>query len=373
MIRRSQALSLVLAAVAALAAPSVPAAEPAPAGTPLAELRLAILPFDNLSGGPAPIDALRNELSAMLAERGVTLLDPEVLRGELAERRVRWVGGVDAGTARALWDRHRVNAVLVTHLDLVGGVDGPPRVGLSARLVGTGPDGARVLWATGFDMAGEERPGLLDLGLVHDPVVLTARALGRLSDELVAYLSTGEQPSVKRGTQRRFRPRAFHATPEVAPLGTEPLRVAVLPFSNDSTRRQAGEIVGYRTLSALVAIPGLTLVEPGEVRRVLLETRLIQEGGLTYAQAELLRGLLDVDLVVTGTVFDFSDPGTLDAAPVVGFTATGIDARRRQVAWVSFSYATGRDRVYFFNAGDIRTADRVADELIRGVLDAVRR
>jgi hypothetical protein len=363
----------VLAALAALAALSVPAAEPAATKPPFTELRLAVLPFDNLSGGPAPIDALRDELSGMLAERGVTLLDPAALRSVLAERRVRWVGGVDSGTARALWQGHQVNAVLVTHLDLIGSEDGPPRIGLVARLVGTGADGARVLWATSFDLAGEERPGLLDLGLVHDPVVLTSRALERLSSELVAYLQSGEPPRMKRSTQRRFRPRAFHAAPDVAALGAEPLRIAVLPFSNDSARRQAGEIIGYRTLAALAAIPGLTLVEPGEVRRVLLETRLIQEGGLTYSQAELLRSLLDVDLVVTGTVFDFSDPGTLDSAPIAGFTTTGIDARRRQVAWVAFSYATGLDRVYFFESGNIRTADRVADELIRGVLDAARR
>lgn len=372
MSRPSPLVPIAFALLLAAAAP-VPAAEPAPAGPPLAELRLAVLPFDNLSGGPAPIDALREELAAKLAARGISLLDPDALRGVLAERRVRWVGGVDAGTARALWLAHGVTAVLVTHLDLAGAGEGPPRIGLSARLVGTGPEGARVLWASSFALAGEERPGLLDLGLVDDPRVLVTRALDRLSDEIGAYLSRGELPPARRGTQRRFRPRAFHAAPEIAPLGTEPLHVAVLPFSNDSARRQAGEIVGTRMLSALAAIPGLTLAEPGEVRRVLLETRLIQEGGLTYAQAELLRELLDVDLVVTGTVFDFSDPGAFDAAPVVGFTATGIDARRRQVAWVSFSHATGRDRVYFFNSGDIRTADRVADELIRGVLEAVRR
>ena len=364
---------LVFVAAAALATLSVQAAEPTVTKPPLTELRLAILPFDNLSGGSAPIDAIRDQLSGMLAARGVTLLDPAALRSVLAERRVRWVGGVDAGTARALWLGHRVNAVLVTHLDLLGGEDGPPRIGLTARLVGTDADGARVLWATSFDLAGEERPGLLALGFVDDPAILTARALERLSNELLAYFESGEQPRARRSTQRRFRPRAFHATPDVAALGAEPVRVAVLPFSNDSARRQAGEILAYHTLSALSEVPGLTLVEPGEVRRVLLETRLIQEGGLTYAQAELLRSLLDVDLVVTGTVFDFSDPGTGDAAPIVGFTMTGIDARRRQVTWVAFSYATGRDRVFFFDAGNIRTADRVADELIRGVLEAARR
>jgi hypothetical protein len=243
---------------------------------------------------------------------------------------------------------------------------------LTARLVGAGPEGAQVLWATGFALAGEERPGLLALKYVGDPAVLTEMALDRLADELGTFIMTGEIPQIERGAQRRFRPRAVHVAPEAPRWGQEPFRIAVLPFSNDSTRRQAGEILAYRLIAALVGVPQVTIVEPGEVRRVLLETRLIQEGGLTYAQAELLRGLLEVDLVVTGTVFDYSDPGLFDEPPMVGFTTTVIDARRRQVASVTFSHATGRDGVHFFNLGEIRTADRLADELVRGVVDAQR-
>ncbi len=362
----------LLAAAALLPMASPAAAAAAPPARPFAELRLAVLPIDNLSGGSAPVDEIHTVLTGMLAARGITLLDGESLRAALASRRTRWVGGVDAGLGRALWEEQRTNAVLVTNLDMFEGAS-PPRIGLSARLVGTGPDGVQVLWATAFALAGEEKPGLLELKLVEDPGVLTARALERLVDELGAFIQTGVVPHAGRAPQKRFQPRAFHAAPEAEPLGGEPLRVAVLPFSNDSIRRQAGEIVCNRSIAALVGIPGLTIVEPGEVRRVLLETRLIQEGGLTYAQAELLRGLLDVDLVVTGTVFDFDDPGTPDAAPVVGFTTTGIDARRRQVTWVAFSYATGLDRVFWFDIGEIRTADRLADEMLRGVFAAARR
>jgi len=372
-VRRWMAMTgSLLGAAALLATASPPAAAVAPPAPPFTELRLALLPIDNLSGGSAPVDEIHAVLAGMLAAQGITLVDAEPLRAVLASRRTRWVGGVDAGLGRTLWEEQRTNAVLVTNLDMFEGAS-PPRIGLSARLVRTGPDGVQVLWATAFALAGEEQPGLLELKLVEDPGVLTARALERLAAELGAFLQTGVVPHAGRAPQKRFRPRAFHAAPEAEPLGGEPLRVAVLPFSNDSSRRQAGEIVSNRSIAALVGIPGLTIVEPGEVRRVLLETRMIQEGGLTYAQAELLRGLLGVDLVLTGTVFDYSDPGTADEAPMVGFTTTVIDARRRQVASVSFSHGTGRDGVRFFDVGEIRTADRLADELLRGVADAQRR
>lgn len=356
----------------ALGTGAFPAHGAPPPARPFETLRMAILPIDNMTGRAIPSDDLAAGIAERLSARGIALLEPEALDAVLASGRVRWVGGVSADTARALWARHRANAALVTSVEMFE--DGsPPRIGLTARLVGTGEDGARVLWATSLAVAGEERPGLLGLGLIDDPVVLINQALDGLADELAAFVATGAIPRAERGSQRRFRPRAVHVSPEAPRWGEEPLRVAVLPFSNDSPRRQAGEVLSYRLIAALVGVPGVTVVEPGEVRRVLLETRLIQEGGLTYAQAELLRGLLDVDLVLTGTVFDYSDPGTADEAPMVGFTTTVIDARRRQVASVSFSHGTGRDGVRFFDLGEIRTADRLADELLRGVADAQRR
>jgi hypothetical protein len=366
----NQALVVAVAA-AALAFGVAPAlARPAPS-PPRDEVRMAIFPIDNLAARAIPADELRAGIAERLAGSGIALLDPGPLSAILAERRVRWVGGVTGDTGRALWSEQRTNLVLVTSVDMYDDAS-PPHLGLSARLVGTGPEGVQVLWAASFALAGEERPGLLGLGFVDDPAVLTGRALDRLADGVSAYLRTGAIPRIERGSQRRFRPRAFHAAPEAPRWGAEPLRIAVLPFSNDSTRRQAGEIIAYRYVSALVGIPGITVVEPGEIRRVLLETRLIQEGGLSYAQAELLRSLLDADLVVTGTVFDYADPGASDSSPMVGFTTTVIDARRRQVASVAFSYATGLDRVFFFDVGEIRTADQLADQLVRGVVEAHR-
>lgn len=279
--RRFLPMERVLFAVAAAASlalgPAPAQARPAPR-PPLEELRLAILPIDNLTARVIPADELRAAIAERLAARGIALLGPEPLTAILAARRVRWVGGLTADAGRALWEEQQTNAVLVTSLDMYEDAS-PPRIGLSARLVGTGPEGARVLWATSFAMAGEERPGLLNLGYVGDPAVLTGRALDRLADEVSAYLRTGAIPRIEHGSQKRFRPRAVHVAPEAPRWGNEPLRVAVLPFSNDSTRRQAGEILAYRYLAALVGIPGVTVVEPGEVRRVLLETRLIQEGG----------------------------------------------------------------------------------------------
>lgn len=362
---------LAAAAVCAAGTPPAGAAEP-PAARPLSELRVAVMPIDNLTGRAIPGEPWREEIVRKLRQRGLEVADQEALDQLLAERRVRWVGGIPAELARQLEERLGADAALITHVDLFDD-GGPLRFGLTARLVAAEPEGARVLWATGVALAGEESPGLLDLGLIDDPLELTLRGLDELVDGVAGFAASGTPARVPRGAQRRFRPRAFHRPPDAARPGGEPLRVAVLPFSNDSTRRQAGEIVGNRFVAALVGVPGLAVVDPGEVRRVLLETRLIQEGGLTYAQADLLREFLGVDLVVTGTVFDLAEPGGVDHPPIVAFSTLAIDARRRQVAWIAYSSATGKDRVYFFGAGEIRSSDRLLDEMIRGVLDSARR
>ncbi len=54
--------------------------------------------------------------------------------------------------------------------------------------------------------------------------------------------------------------------------------------------------------------------------------------------------------------------------PIVGFTISGLDARRRQVAWTARARAEGREGVYFFDAGELRTAHGLARASMKTVL-----
>ena len=333
------------------------------------QVRIAVFPIENLTGAPAPVKELRAEVMAGLSSRGVQMVDEEALQRFFAKHRVRWAGGIDGDLGRALVEETGASHALVTIFDVYGEGE-PPRFGFTMRLVSTETEQVRVAWAAGPALAGNERPGVLDLGLVRDVSVLALRAVDEACGELQTYLAgSGSSPSrAAPRAQRRFRPRVFHAAPEASLAERANLRIAVMPFANESPRSRAGEILAHRFVGALARAGFTNVAEPGDVRRVLIETRLIQKDGLAYAQAELLRDLLDVDLVLTGAVFRLVEPVDYEGYPVVDFTLTAIDTRRRQVGWVAFSRATGRTGVRFFGLKGIRTAGRLSDELIRGVI-----
>ncbi len=351
------------------AAPSRPAGAPVAAALPI-----AVLPLESLTGAATPIKEIRGLLLEELRVRDAPVLDDAKLAAFMAQLRMRWVGGVSEEQSRAFGSQAGVGAVLVTSLETYDAGD-PPKIALFCRLVAAGGE-PRVLWAESVDLAGDQAPGVLGLGLIHDPSVLARRALARIAGELSAYLhGASPRPSAAesaaqeiRSPQRRFRPRGFYRAP-APPAGRPVLRVAVLPFRNDSPRTSAGELMTLHFVELVHAAGGLEVIEPGVVRQALLQTRMIQEGGVSLAQADVLREVLGVDLVIAGRVMDYEDRRGASAAPLVDFSAQGIDPAKRQVVWTSFSYNRGDDRVFFFDAGRIYTAHGLATRMAAAVVN----
>ncbi len=341
--------------------------------------RVAVLPSVNLSGASAPLDEIGVSIRLRLRSRGVAVLPDEELEAFMARHRVRYTGGLTAELGRLFREELEVGAVLVSSIDLYEKAY-PPKVAFSARLVAT-DERTTILWMDGVSRAGHQSPGILDRGLIRDPVELRERALEELSESFGAFFSldrekTGrrrvKQPREKGWRSGRLRPRKFHRTP-VSPVTVDrPLRVAVLPFANASTRRNVDQIMMLHFAAPLVGVPGVELIEPGVVRQTLLRSRLIMErGGLSFPQAELLRSLLDVDLVFAGNVMDYQDLGGAGGVPEVDFTVRAIDTRSRQVVWTSISYNHGRHGVFFYDLGRFYTAHAMASVMAREVLSRI--
>jgi hypothetical protein len=113
----------------------------------------------------------------------------------------------------------------------------------------------------------------------------------------------------------------------------------------------------------------IDLVEPGEVRQVLLRSRTIMEGGLSLPQADILHETLGVDLVLTGIVMEYQDFIGGYGNPKVEFSMRVFDMKTRQIVWSSFSYNEGDDGVFFFNLGKVNTAHETASGMVRSVVD----
>lgn len=319
----------------------------------LARGPLLLLPVANLSGSPAPLAQVRASVSAALRALGVVLVGDEETEDFLARHRIRSTSGVSPESAQAAGEELGVSGIVVTVV--AGYAESPPREAISMRLVAA-DEGAEVLWIDQAARTGADSPGAFDLGLVRDIAPLEAELAARLADSLV-----------RGGVRRcegggRFAPaERFHA------MALAGKTVAVLPFVDQTQRRDAGELMALEVMAQVHAL-GVTTVEPGALRSLLTEYRLPMEGGVSLDAARVLLALSDADLIVSGTVRDFFD-SIGGEAPRVDFSMTFLSKDGEQVVWQSTSFHEGDDGVFFFGQGFVSTAAELACRMARSALD----
>ena len=318
---------------------------------------IALLPASDTLNAGVPVDRITGVLATALAAHGFELVPSERVEAVLRAHRERSVSGVSGPIAAALGAEAGARTILVTSVDDWDGGE-TPRVALTARLVGATPE-APILWVDGTAHHALEKPGAFGLGL------------GKSADELLAIAADELAASIERGPtsrklEKRFLPRSLAAT---APGEiSSRRRVAVLPFFTDGPDRGLGDLLALQFVRHLAEDSSYEVVEPGVVRQALLDTRVIQEDGVSLAQVDTVRALLDIDIVVSGRITQYDPLGLSPGSPSSGFSARAIDARTRRVIWTSFSYAEGDDGLRWFDTRWVRSGVLLTSELVRGVL-----
>ncbi len=329
--------------------------------------RLVALPLVDLAGGGADHAALDALLAEHLAALGFDLVPADAVLGLLRRQRMRYTGGVTPAARSSMRDELGADAVFVVSLDLFE-TGPPPHIALDARIVTT--DSGRIAWTHDVALSGDDHPGVLGRGEVLEIERLAELCALRLLEplaetDLARAAGVGAASGVWRTPpeRKRHRPRRVFRDPELA--ATErPLRVAVLPFDDRAVRPDAGDALAGLFATHLAGRAGLEVIEPGEVRDVLLRGRVIQEQGLSLAQADVLREMLDADLAVTGRLLDYAD---FAGAPVpkVAFSVWVLDVRKRTVVWSAYSANRGDDGVVFFRAGRVASARALASSMVQ--------
>jgi hypothetical protein len=302
-----------------------------------------------------------------LERRGVNIVDEETVKKFIESKRIRYLGGISRIAARDLRWETGAEAVLLTTLETYSELP-PPKIALTSRLVSTGSN-PQILWVDGVGMAGDDSIGLLELSLIQDPEKLLRKALPNLSASLAAYFSgrrywTGSERKIL-----KFWPKLFYRFPVLEP-GRE-YTVAVIPFFNNSERRYAGDIVALHFVRKLTTTDNFSVLEPGLVRDTMLEYRVIMDDGLSQADAGLLFSKLDVDLILSGVVFDYQDYEGLVGKPKVDFSAMLMERQSREVIWACQNYNEGDEGVFFFDWGKMNTAHKMALEMVGSALETL--
>ena len=328
---------------------------------------IAVLPIYNLSGARTPLKDIRESLISSLKRTGLNILNDEVLETFITRHRIRYTGGIDGSDAEALGKETGSGAVLITTLELYNTVF-PPKISLTSRLVSA--DGtASILWMEGIGLAGDDAPGVLGIGLIENPEVLSETAVNQLAASLSEYLSDQNKEIDTSKKRRKFLPKIAYRSLVIDP--EMKYRVAVVPFFHLSERKYAGEIISLHFVRQLLAYENFNVIEPGVVRQALLGLRVILDDGLSLANADIVFSLLDADLILTGKVIDYQDYEGLTGKPKVDFSALLIERKRREVVWSSKSYNEGDDGVFFFDMGRVNTAYVMASEMAHQVVEMI--
>ncbi len=331
--------------------------------TPVSDkgFKIAVWPIFNKSATPAPLENINRLLVNSLKLRGIHVLDEQVLERVIARNRMRYLGGLDGLTAEAFRKEAGTQAVLITSLELYSEVL-PPKIALTARLVSTGRR-PQILWVDGIGMAGDDNIGLLELTLVEDPRKLLEMAVERLAASLSKFLSGRKDWVETRSAKKKFRPKVSFQSPVLAP--DLKYRVVVVPFFNDSQRKNAGDIIALHFVKQLSPLDAFDVIEPGMVRQALLRMRIIMGDGISLGDADLLFGRLNADLVLTGRALDYQDYQGLNGTPKVDFSAQLFERQSREIVWNVKSFNTGDDGVFFFDWGRVNTAHGMASQMVQ--------
>ena len=349
---------MVAAAAAALsAAGQAPVSGPPPS--------VAVFPVANLSGARAP-EGVREVLAQRLAQAGTRVVPFPELEGFMSRHRVRYLAGLDARTADDLRTEMGVTAVLFPATELASQA-APPKVALFARLVSIA-SGPYVAWADSVGLAGDDAPGLFELGVENDFGKVYERAAGRLATSLVDFLQAGK-PAAAPKCSRTFAPQSTYRSPALD--GTARQSVAVLPFYSISARPNAGQLVALHFVRQLAASPRFRVVDVGAVRQQLLDARVIMDSGVSISDADTVASLLDADLVLAGRVVRYEDYDGPVGLARVEFSTVLVERKSRRVVWSSDSYNDGTDGVRWFDLGLVRTAHAMAAQMVKLTVDGI--
>ncbi|MEK6776208.1 MAG: GNA1162 family protein [bacterium] len=125
--------------------------------------------------------------------------------------------------------------------------------------------------------------------------------------------------------------------------------VAVLPFQNLATQKEAGERVRDVFMNMLLSTEGVYVLPPGEVARGVSRAQLSEPTAPSVEEVQKLGNILTVDAVVTGVLREYGEvrSGTASSS-VISLSLKMIETKTGKVIWTASS-----------TKGGISTTDRL--------------
>jgi TolB-like protein len=345
--------------------------------------RVALLPFENISGDVRSLQIVMPLLQRAFAERGYELVPPERLEPFLFRHQIRPTSMLSLRHVESMRQELGVRLAIVGSVGLYNDAPENPQWGLSARALST--ENGAILWAQSAGVTGEEFRTILGLGTITSGERLAEKAVAALLRDVPragaafavpapAWPGTLQRvpiPSSVLGFVIPFGFKAGYRSPTL--VSQAPKRVAVLPFENRSQRRGAARIVTDVFVTLLFQRGRFEVIEPGVVSDALLAMTATPFGTVDLETMTGLRARIAADAVIVGTVHNYSEGIKRGAStsPELEMDARMLDTESGRILWSAAHGRSGDDYELLLDFGKARSAVSLAAKVMREMLETL--
>jgi TolB-like protein len=301
--------------------------------------RVAIYPFENLSDSRDAFKYVLPLLIDKLGKKGFEVVDDDELNSFLCKERVRSSGYVSRELGGKIRKRFNVSAIL-TGAIVSFSTDEVPQFGVLARMID--PSDGTILWADYSAATGEDFIAILELGRLKTVFSLIPKVV----DMLFASLKVEEL----------YR--------EIKPV----IRIAVMPFKNNTDFNNAGIIATYMFMVELLKSKVFMPIEYGDIRKMIIELGIRHKGDIGYDNIGGLSKALNARGILVGVVDSYSDGAAVSAAPNVGITARLVNGSNNKIIWYNSSEFSGEENIIALDWGRIRSVHSVAYKAVSSLV-----
>ncbi len=147
-------------------------------------------------------------------------------------------------------------------------------------------------------------------------------------------------------------------------------KIAVLPFYNISERRDAGKMVANNFVTEIFIDGRYRVEEPGNVIQFMLHENVSVVGEMGIDRIKILGRRLGVDGVLVGIVDAFDDGAR--SSPRVSITARLVDSETGTIVWSASDNKSGDDYIIAFGVGKVRSANALAQKVVRHMIKKIK-
>ncbi len=306
--------------------------------------KIAVLPFANLSDNKDALTHVMPHIRSILENKGIEVVDEESINNFLCELKVRHDGYISGELATKIKDKFNAKTILTGSIIAFENEENP-LFGITARLIES--SNGQILWTNYFSAAGDDYSGILGLGTVEEIDILVSR----VADILLKSLTTERLVNNRESAYR----------------------IAVMPFHNTSRSKNAGMKATYMFIDRLFNNDAFDPVEYGKIRKTVVDNRIRFRGTLDYKNIKTISETLGVDLILVGTVEQYSDGKDTSSPPEVTINARLLDPREKRILWYDVLFINGEEDLIAFDWGNIRSVDKLAYKAVSELVKKAER